>query len=225
MWPICALREIAFVPGTVLEIKKVFAGAKVTDMKPSGDNAQMTQSPFKDKPDIRKYSVIPARAIQDDELHWTSLRVLGALCLHTNAYGICWPSRVTIARHISRSTKTVSVHVKRLMDKGYVRKLQPKAYPFKGKSNWRTNRYQVMFDGPQTELPSKEQFYAPRPKVAVDDPTEEAVAVTIKKGSGGENVAFSSLSQAFCLGVEGCLAVIVWHLHRLRQPSVWPCAA
>ena len=175
----------------------------------------MTQSPFKDKPDIRKYSVIPARAIQDDELHWTSLRVLGALCLHTNAYGICWPSRVTIARHISRSTKTVSVHVKRLMDKGYVRKLQPKAYPFKGKSNWRTNRYQVMFDGPQTELPTKEQFYAPRPKVAVDDPTEEAVVVTHKeRGFGGENVAFSSLSQAFCLGVER-----VSGSHRVASPQ------
>ena len=42
-----------------------------------------------------------------------------------------------------------------------------------------------MFDGAQTELPSKEQFYAPRPKVAVDDPTEEAVAVIIKKGGLG----------------------------------------
>lgn len=175
----------------------------------------MTQSPFDDKPDIRKYSVMPARAIQDDGLHWTSLRVLGALCLHTNAYGICWPSRVTIARHISRSTKTVSVHVKRLIDKGYVRKLQPKAYPFKGKSNWRTNRYQVMFDGAQTELPSREQFYAPRPKVAIDDPTEEAVAVINKeRGSGGENVAFSSLSQAFCLGVER-----VSGSHRVTAPQ------
>ena len=32
---LCAEELIAFVPGTVLEIKKVFAGAKVTDMKPS----------------------------------------------------------------------------------------------------------------------------------------------------------------------------------------------
>ena len=32
---LCAEEIIAFVPATVLEIKKVFAGAKVTDMKPT----------------------------------------------------------------------------------------------------------------------------------------------------------------------------------------------
>ena len=72
-----------------------------------------------------------------------------------------------------------------------------------------------MFDGAQTELPSREQFYAPRPKVAIDDPTEEAVAVINKeRGSGGENVAFSSLSQAFCLGVER-----VSGSHRVTAPQ------
>lgn len=162
----------------------------------------MTQSPS-DKPAIRKYSVLPARAIQDDELFWTTLRLLGALCLHTNAYGICWPSRQTLARHINRSTKTVSVHIKRLMDKGYIRKLQPKAYPIKAQSTWKTNRYQVLFDGPQTELPTKEQFYAPRPKLAEDPVIIEAQDVQQnRRGSGGENPDFRILAQAFIQGVE-----------------------
>jgi len=157
----------------------------------------------KSKPEIRKYSVMPARAIQDDDLHWTTLRLLGALCLHTNAYGICWPSRITLARHISRSTKTVSVHVARLIKAGYVRKLQPKAYPIKAKNTWRTNRYQVLFDGAQTKLPSKEQFYSPRPKVAEDIDTPEALDVTHnRRGFGGENSNFKILSQAFVSGVE-----------------------
>lgn len=165
----------------------------------------MTQSPFDNKPEIRKYSVLPARAIQDDKMHWTTLRVLGAICLYTNAYGIAWPSRVTIARHISRSTKTVSVHVSRLIKNGYVRKLQPRDYPptIKPKNTWRTNRYQVMFDGPQTELPSREQFWSPRPKVATEPAEEKAQGVThMRRESEGENPDFRILAQAFVSAVE-----------------------
>jgi hypothetical protein len=165
----------------------------------------MTQSPFNDKPDIRKYSVLPARAIQDDEMHWTTLRVLGAICLYTNAYGIAWPSRMTIARHISRSTKTVSVHVSRLIKQGYVRKLHPRSYPAKirPKNTWRTNRYQVLFDGAQTELPSLEQFWAPRPKLVAEDMAEEAQSVThTRRESEGGNDDFKILAQAFVSGVQ-----------------------
>lgn len=158
-----------------------------------------------DKPPIRKYSVIPARAIQDDNMHWTTLRVLGAICLYTNAYGIAWPSRMTIARHISRSTKTVSVHVSRLIKAGYVRKLHPRSYParIKAKNTWRTNRYQVMFDGAQTELPSMEQFWAPRPKLVDEALDKDVQAVThTRRESEGGNVENSILAQAFCSGVE-----------------------
>ncbi len=163
----------------------------------------MTKS-HSDKPEIRKYSVLPARSIQDDNLHWTTLRVLGAICLYTNAYGVAWPSRETIGRHISRSTKTVSIHVARLMKAGYVRKLQPRDYPgVKRKSAWRTNRYQVMFDGPQTELPSREQFWAPRPKVAADGLENDAQPVMQnRRESEGANPDFRILAQAFCQGVE-----------------------
>ena len=173
----------------------------------------MTQS--HSKPDIRKYSVIPARAIQDDDLHPTTLRLLGALCLHTNAYGICWPSRITLSRHISKSTKTVSVHVGRLIKAGYVRKLQPKAYPVKAQKTWRTNRYQVLFEGDKTPLPTKEQFYAPRPKIAEDDSHQDVQEVTHnRRGSGGENHDFKILSQAFVQGVE-----MGSGQHRLPGPS------
>ena len=177
----------------------------------------MTQSPFKNKPAIRKYSVLPARAIQDDDLHWTSLRVLGAICLYTNAYGIAWPSRMTIARHISRSTKTVSVHVSRLMKAGYVRKLQPRDYPpkIKPRNTWRTNRYQVMFDGAQTELPSLEQFWAPRPKVVAEEMGDEAQNLThTRRESEGGNADFKILAQAFVLGVSS-----VSGQHRMTSQS------
>lgn len=170
----------------------------------------MTQS--HSKPEIRKYSIIPARAIQDDELHPTTLRLLGALCLHTNAYGICWPSRITLSRHISRSTKTVSVHVSRLIKAGYVRKLQPKQYPVKAQKTWKTNRYQVLFEGDKTPLPTKEEFYAPRPKLAEDPDIQEVTHN--RRGSGGENQDFRILAQAFCQGVE-----MGSGQHRLPGPS------
>ena len=41
------------------------------------------------KPETRRYAVLPAKSIQDDDLHPTTLRVLGAISLHTNKYGIC----------------------------------------------------------------------------------------------------------------------------------------
>jgi hypothetical protein len=34
---------------------------------------------------------LPARSVQDDSLHPTTFRVLAAICLHTNGYGICFP--------------------------------------------------------------------------------------------------------------------------------------
>ena len=176
----------------------------------------MTQSPS-DKPAIRKYSVLPARAIQDDDLHWTTLRVLGAICLYTNAYGIAWPSRMTIARHVSRSTKTVSIHVGRLMKAGYVRKLQPRDYPpkIKAKNTWRTNRYQVMFDGAQTVLPSKEQFWAPRPKLVAEALDEDTQAVThIRRESEGSNDDFKILAHAFVSGIQ-----MACGQHRLAGPN------
>ena len=125
-----------------------------------------------EKPKTRTYSVMPARAIQDDSLHRTTIRVLGAICIHTNAHGIAWPSLLTLARHVHMRPETVSRHVRRLINKGYVRKLERKAYPMhiKRKSRGITNRYQVLFKG-HDPLPTREQFESPIPKV-VQDPVE-----------------------------------------------------
>jgi len=159
-----------------------------------------------DKPQTRKYSILPARSVQDDSLHPTTFRVLAAICLHTNGYGICFPSRETLSRHVSRSIKTVSTHVGRLIKAGYIRKLQPKAYPFayKRKSAYFTNRYQVLFDGPGTPMPTREQFLAARPLIAEDYQDQEAIDnLNNKKGViGGDNELIQSIAQAFRQGVE-----------------------
>jgi hypothetical protein len=165
-----------------------------------------------DKPKIRKYSVLPARSVQDDELHPTSFRLLAAICLHTNGWGICWPSGETLARHISRSRKTVSVHVGRLIKAGYIRKLQPKAYPFgfKRKNGWFTNRYQVLFEGPATPMPTREQFLAARPLIAENDQDLEAIDADYnQKGIvRGDEALIQSIAQAFRQGVERASGVV-----------------
>ena len=132
-----------------------------------------------ERPNTRTYSVLPARVIHDDKIHITSLRVLGAICIHTNAHGIAWPSLLTLARHINKRPETVSRHVAKLIRMGYLRKLERKAYPVyvKRKGRGITNRYQVLFRG-NDPLPSREQFDAPRPKVVdTDIPEREQTGV------------------------------------------------
>ena len=157
------------------------------------------------KPETRRYSVVPARAIQDDDIHPTTLRLLGAICLHTNKYGICFPSRVTLGRHISRHPKTISVHITRLIKLGYIRKLKKRHFAIPGikrKSKYATNRYQVLYDGPGTKLPTKEEFYAPRPKIAEEYPDD----VVTDKGrdiKGDKRInEIKCVAQAFCSGFE-----------------------
>jgi predicted transcriptional regulator len=156
------------------------------------------------KPETRRYAVLPAKSIQDDDLHPTTLRVLGAISLHTNKYGICWPSRITIGRHVSRTPKTVSMHVTRLIKLGYIRKLTKRGYKIPGwkrNSRYATNRYQVLYDGLKTAMPSKEEFYAPRPKIAEEYP-EEQVIENSRGFKGVNKQLISIISQAFCSGVQ-----------------------
>tara|TARA_R110000851_G_scaffold3636_5_gene14875 strand:- start:742 stop:1458 length:717 start_codon:yes stop_codon:yes gene_type:complete len=163
------------------------------------------------KPKIRRYSVLPARAVQDESLHPTSLHVLAALGLHTNAMGVCWPSTLTIALHIGKSRVTVSRHVQRLIKAGYIRKLDPKAYPSHvvQKGRRKTNRYQVLWDG-KDPIPTKEEFFAPRAKVAEYDWYIDHGEVKIdspdtdkRRGSGGSgSTEYQTLAQAFKNAVE-----------------------
>ena len=161
------------------------------------------------KPDTRKYSILPARAIQDDTLGLTTLRVLGALCLHTNAHGVCWPSRETISRHIGgRYPDTISRHFKKLVDKGYLRRLQGKKYsvPRKSRKGY-TSRFQVLFDGVKTPLPTYEQFKAIKPRLVAEIDGEAVETIDTKKGRGVRGVETQSLKRAFCAGVERATGV------------------
>jgi hypothetical protein len=163
------------------------------------------KSPFKDKPDTRLYSILPARAIQDDDLAHTTLRVLGALCLHSNGAGVCWPSRMTIGRHVNRKRSTITRHVSLLVKAGYVRRLKARMYPVKRKSKaGMTGRYQILFEGKQTKLPTKEEFFSALPKVVADiddepTPTEEHKERGVR---GVDDGIHKRIVGAFLAGVQ-----------------------
>jgi len=116
----------------------------------------------------RKWSVMPSRAINDRELKERELRVLGALCVHTNAAGVCWPSMETLCA-VTGYKERVTIHaaMKVLKRRKYVRQLQPKDYQ-ETSSGWKSNRYQVLWDGDEA-LPTYEDIHSAKPLQLVAD--------------------------------------------------------
>ena len=159
------------------------------------------KSHFEGKPDTRLYSIMPARAIQDDRLHQTTLRVLGALCLHANAHGVGWPSRTTIGRHISRTPLAITRHTKRLEAYGYIRKLSHRTYPVPKRGQGIVNRWQILYEL-TAPLPTKEQFYSPKPKVIQELDDDVAVPDKSQGVRGIDAELHKRIARAFAAGVE-----------------------
>jgi len=122
----------------------------------------------------RKWSVMPSRAINDRELKERELRVLGALCVHTNAAGVCWPSMETLCAVTGLASRQ-SIHnaMKVLKRKRYVRQLQPKDYQ-ETATGWKSNRYQVLWDGDEA-LPTYEEVDNAKPLQLRSDQGDEDV--------------------------------------------------
>jgi len=122
----------------------------------------------------RKWSVMPARATGDKELKERELRVLMALCIHTNSAGVCWPSMDAMCAVTGFATRQ-SIHdaMKILKRKRYVRQLKPKDYQ-ETATGWKSNRYQVLWDGDEA-LPTYEQVDSAKPlQLRRDDEMEDA---------------------------------------------------
>ena len=151
----------------------------------------------------RPWSVVPMRAFGDKELKERELRVLGALCAFTNRAGVCWPSMETLC-NVSGYRERKSIHdaMKRLKARKYVRQLHSKDYQ-KGESAWKTNRYQVLWDGDEP-LPTYEEIHIAKPLQLRND--QEVVPIE-EKGSlrGAETVGHTqadALCHAFIAAVQ-----------------------
>ena len=100
-----------------------------------------------DKPDYGKgstpgyFCVLPQRAVVDIRFkdHPAVFRVLAALGNYTSRQGVCWPNQITIARDLHLTQSTVSRHIKKLIEWGYIK--YAKKHPgLKG------NKYFMVFD-------------------------------------------------------------------------------
>jgi hypothetical protein len=88
------------------------------------------------------FCVIPQRAVADVRFktYPRTFMVLCALGNYTSRQGVCWPNQVTIAKVLGiKSQSTVSKHIKKLIDMGYIK--YAKKHPgLKG------NKYFMVFD-------------------------------------------------------------------------------
>lgn len=116
----------------------------------------------------RKWSVLPARAVGDRELKERELRVLGALCVFANRAGVCWPAMETLCNMTGYAERmTIHSAMKVLKRRKYVRQLSPKDYQ-ETASGWKSNRYQVLWDGDEA-LPTYEDIHIATPLQVRDD--------------------------------------------------------
>jgi len=151
----------------------------------------------------RPWSVMPMRALSDKQLKERELRVLGAVCSFTNRAGVCWPSLDTLCDVSGyKERKSVLDGMKRLKARKYVRQLNPKDYQ-ETSSGWKTNRYQVLWDGDEP-LPTYEEIHTAKPLQLRADQEDDASKDIGGLGDGNNytDAHASALCHAFIRAVQ-----------------------
>ena len=137
------------------------------------------------KPDYGKgrtpghFCVLPQRAVIDKRFkqYPRTFMILAALGNYTSRQGVCWPNQITIAKNLHITQSTVSRHIKKLIEWGYIR--YAKKHP-----NLRGNKYFMVFDPKIKEedalamVPDKDRSYEDKPEIHVGP-----------KGGGKKNYA------------------------------------
>jgi len=158
----------------------------------------------KGNPTGRRYAIIPSRAVYCPDLSPNDLLLLCALGLFVSRQGVSFPTYETITNCTGLGAVQISASLKRLINAGMIRKLQPKWYPSQ-KSRWPTSRYQVLFSS-NDPIPSEEELKASIPYATdsvetytqVEQKTSESETKTSEKTIGtstyGINIAIDSQS-------------------------------
>lgn len=94
----------------------------------------------------QRFSIVPAKAVGDNDLTDEVFRTLAALGIYGDKHGWCWPSNKTIGNVLGKSPRTVRRHIAALARAGYVN-VSPR---FDKKQQ--SNKIQIKFDFPE-ELP------------------------------------------------------------------------
>ena len=89
-----------------------------------------------------RFSIVPARAVEDRRLSAAAFRVLAALGTYSDKDGWCWPSMSTLARMLNCTRQAVQQHIRELAKLGYI-EVQPQLRENRGST---ANRYRLLFD-------------------------------------------------------------------------------
>lgn len=120
--------------------------------------------------DLRRFSAVPIRACQDKRLSINDHRVLLVLCAYTNKSGVCFPTYETVENICGLGKSAIQASIKRLESYGLLRHLKPTWY-VNQKSPWKTNRYQILYLGSETPIPTEEELRGARAyNIGQDDP-------------------------------------------------------
>lgn len=71
-----------------------------------------------EKPDPRKFAVVPIRAIKDKNISDRTMRVLTLIASYANRNGFTWVSQETLAADLGITRQAISLHVVALKDAG-----------------------------------------------------------------------------------------------------------
>ncbi len=89
-----------------------------------------------------RFSILPARAVEDQRLRPAAFRVLSALGTFSDRDGWCWPSLTTLAKQCNVTRQAVHQHIQHLRKIGYI-EIQRQQRPDRGNA---ANRYRLLFD-------------------------------------------------------------------------------
>ena len=110
--------------------------------------------------DLRRYSILPIKAVQDANINRTAaLAVLAVICSYTDELGRTFVSQARIAKDLGISRQAANRQVKRLLDLGYL------VYAKKQYKGQTTHTVKVIYDEDvkdldeaRSNLTSKEQM-------------------------------------------------------------------
>ncbi len=89
-----------------------------------------------------RFSIVPARAVEDRRLSNAAFRVLAALGTFSDKEGWCWPSMVTLAEMLNTSRQAPQRQIRKLCKLGYIEKSRQ----HRADGGNTSNRYRLLFD-------------------------------------------------------------------------------
>lgn len=147
----------------------------------------------------RPYAIVPHRCYADKRLGRNELNVLGTLGYHVNRAGVCWPSQVLIAEESGLTHDQVRLSLKKLMQAGYVRRLEPADDQQRGV--WGpSDRYQVLWQGDEP-VPAWEEI---RRNGGFNPPADATEDVGVE---GEDDALIRALTHAHAALVEAAVGV------------------